>query len=449
MAFSEYTRSEASAEAAWRATLADLDENGARLDGEQASRELLGYSIVIDGPRRRLIDNRARPLPLISAVARFVWMMAGNGRLADIYFYEPQVERYTDDGLRVPGSDYGARLRQPYPGSDQVRGAISRLLDGDSEVAGSDGKLRRAANVIWKPEDALRISKDIPCAFGLFYFPRDGRLLTQLVMRSNNAVALMPFNIFEFTLLAEIVAIEAGLDIGPFRIDAMSMHAYDRDGVRINEILASPFGGELQMPPIPANSDPLSQLDALAKREAELRHELHTLAGESLEQAMSRGEGLDSYWRPFFDVLLAHALAKADRRDSARAVADQLPDYFSLQVTAELEKKFEPSDIEGPAPLAVPEQTQLLPISNPGEEVARAFRGNSIDVDHLHALLDEIEQSERIRLTHTQADEVAQALEAESIDVAARSEGKGDAEDFKAIDRGDVLRTIRNLGFDR
>ena len=46
-------------------------------------------------------------------------------------------------------------------------------------MAGADGKLRRAANVIWKPEDALRISKDIPCAFGLFYFPRDGELLTQ------------------------------------------------------------------------------------------------------------------------------------------------------------------------------------------------------------------------------------------------------------------------------
>jgi thymidylate synthase len=449
MAFSEYTRSEASAEAAWRATLADLIEKGVRLDGEQISRELLGYSIVIDSPRRRLIDNHVRPLPLISAIARFVWMMAGNSRLADIYFYESQVERYTDDGLRVPGSDYGARLRQPYPGSDQVRGAISRLLDGDNEVAGSDGKLRRAANVIWKPEDALRISKDIPCAFGLFYFPRDGSLLTQLVMRSNNAVALMPFNIFEFTLLAEIVAIEAGLDLGPFRIDAMSMHAYDRDRDRVTEILASPSGGEFQMPPIPATSDPLGQLDVLAKREAELRHQLHTLAGESLEQALARGEGLNSYWRPFFEVLLAHALAKADQRDRAREVAGQLPEYFSQQVTAELEKRFGSSDVEGPARLSVPEQTQLLPISNPGEEVARALHGNSIDVDHLHMLLDEIEQSESIRLSHTQGDEVAQALEAETVDVAARSEGEGGAEDFKAIDRSDVLRAIRNLGFDR
>ena len=451
MDFSVYTKSEANAEAAWRATLADLDDRGLRLDGEKPSRELLGYSIVIERPRWRLIDNDVRPLPLISAVARFVWMMAGNGRLADISFYEPQVERFTDDGLSVPGSNYGARLRQPYPGSDQVRGAIDRLRDGDSEVAGADGKLRRPANVIWRPEDALRTSKDIPCAFGLFYFPRDDKLLTQLVMRSNNAVALMPFNIFEFTLLAEVVAVEAGLDLGPFRVDAMSMHIYDWDEERVGQILASPAGAGGEMPPIPAGSNALEQLDLLARREAELRHQLHELADESLGQALARGEGLDAYWRPFFEVPLALALGKAKRLDLAREVADQLPDYFSRQVAAELEKQFGSDSTESSKsePAAIAEPTPLFQLASPGEEVARVYRENRIDVDHLHTLLDEIERSESIRLSHRQAREVARAIEEEMVDVAARSEGEGDAEDFRALDRTDVLRAIRTLGFDR
>ncbi len=449
MTFSVYTKSEASAETAWRSTLADLDEKGLRLDGEKPSRELLGYSVVIEEPRRRLIGNEVRPLPLISAVARFVWMMAGNGRLADISFYEPQVERFTDDGLSVPGSNYGARLRQPYPGSDQVRGAIDRLRDGDSEVAGADGKLRRAVNVIWKPEDALRMSNDIPCAFGLFYFPRDGKLLTQLAMRSNNAVALMPFNIFEFTLLAEVIAVEAGLDLGPFRVDAMSMHIYDWDEDRVRQILASPAGTGVDMPPIPAGSNALKQLDLLARQETDLRHQLHALANESLEQALARGEGLDGYWRPFFEVLLAQALGKTKHRDLAREVADQLPDFFSHQVAAELEERFGSTESGEPAPAAIAEPTRLFPISKPGEEVARAYRGDGIDVDHLHALLDEIERSENIRLSHKQADEVARAIEEERVDVAARSEGEGDAQDFKAVDRTDILRAIRRLGLDR
>jgi len=418
------------------------------MDGEKPSRELLGYSVVIEHPRRRLIDNDIRPLPLISAVARFVWTMAGNARLADIAFYEPQVERFTDDGLSVPGSNYGARLRQPYPGFDQVRGAIDRLRDGDSKVAGADGKLRRAANVIWKPEDALRMSKDIPCAFGLFYFPREDKLLTQLVMRSNNAVALMPFNIFEFTLLAEVIAVEAELELGPFRVDAMSMHIYDWDEERVRQILASPIGTGVEMPPIPAGSNALEQLDLLAQREAELRHQLHTLADESLKQVLARGEGLDSYWRPFFEILLTQALGKAKRLDLAREVAGQLPDYFSYQVAAELEERFGSVEPEGSGPAAIAEPT-LFPISKPGEEVAHAFRDNGIDTDHLHTLLDEIEQSEGIRLSHQQADEVARAIAEKKVDIAARSEGEGDAEDFKAVDRTDVLRAIRRLGFDR
>ena len=203
------------------------------------------------------------------------------------------------------------------------------------------------------------------------------------------------------------------------------------------------------MPPIPADSNPLQQVDILAKHEAKLRHELHALASESLEQVLARGENLDSYWRPFFDVLLVHALAKADNRDRAREVAGQLPDYFSRQVATELEKRFDSTGTQEPARPAVPEDTRLLPISNPGEEVARAYRGSGVDIDHLHTLLDEIEQSESIRLSHKQADEVARAIEAESVEVAARSEGKGDAEDFKAIDRSDILRAIRRLGFGR
>jgi hypothetical protein len=447
MSFSLTTKLEPSAEAAWRTTLADLYERGEQLDGKRPSRELLGYSVVIEDPRRRLIDNSVRPLSLIAGVARFVWMMAGNGRIADISFYEPRVNWFTDDSLSVPGSNYGARLRQSYAGADQVQGAIDRLRDGETEIAGPDGKLRRAANVIWRPEDAFRPSKDIPCAFGLFYFPRDGRLTTQLVMRSNNAVALLPFNIFEFTLLAEVVAAEAELDLGPFRVDAMSMHLYGEDEDRGRKILHSPGGSELQMPPIQVKSNPLQQLNLLAQREADLRHQQHTLAEESLEQALARGEGLDSYWRPFLDVLLACALGKVGRLDEAYEVADRLPDYFSHQVKLDLEARFKDAE---PSTGTEPAATTLFPMPVSGEEVASAYRDGAMDTDRLHALLDEIERSEEIRLTHQQADEVARKLAEERVEVAARSpKGRGDAEDFKALDRAEVLEAIRGLGFDR
>src|SRR4051812_18136911 len=110
-------RCASTAQGAWIATLTDLAALSEEV-GADPSRELLGYDITVENARARVINHPARPLPIVSAVARFVWMMAGNQRLADIEFYEPQVKRYSDDGLVVPGSDYGARLRHSTPGQD-------------------------------------------------------------------------------------------------------------------------------------------------------------------------------------------------------------------------------------------------------------------------------------------------------------------------------------------
>src|SRR5207302_676113 len=150
-------------------------------------------------------------------------------RYADIAFYEPKVKGFTDDGISVPGSSYGRRIVQVRPGLDQLGSAISRLKDDPSS--------RRAAVTIYQPEDAVRESKDIPCAFGLFYHVRGGELYATLSMRSNNAVQLLPFNVFEFSLLAEVVACELGVPLGPLVYQAASMHVYDESLARAREII--------------------------------------------------------------------------------------------------------------------------------------------------------------------------------------------------------------------
>src|SRR4051794_33675960 len=50
--------------------------------------ELQNFTICITDPRNRLIRLPEYKIPLVTAIARFIWMMAGNNRLADIAFYE-------------------------------------------------------------------------------------------------------------------------------------------------------------------------------------------------------------------------------------------------------------------------------------------------------------------------------------------------------------------------
>ena len=140
------------------------------------SKEILNFTCVLTQPRSRLPHNPARKLNLPAAIARFVWMMAGSDRLADIAFYEPKVSFFSDDGIAVPGSSYGQRILRSRPGLNQLESAIARLKQDPSS--------RRAAISIYHPEDAVRESRDIPCAFGLFFHVREGVLIATTLMRS-------------------------------------------------------------------------------------------------------------------------------------------------------------------------------------------------------------------------------------------------------------------------
>lgn len=303
------------ADAALKSTLERVLRDGETVKGGQSasrasgrdSSELLAYQIVITNARERIIWNAKSPLNAVTGIARFVWTMAGSDRLADIAFYEPRVAPYTDDGISVPGSSYGHRIVQVRPGINQLTSAITRLKE--------DLSSRRIAITIFQPEDIVRTSADIPCAFGLFYHVRDGQLYATLIMRSNNAITLLPFNIFEFSLLAEVVACEAGVELGPFVYQAASMHLFTSDAKRAHDIIAADVPAHPPMPPMPRDPSPLSQVPELVKLEAILRHQSAGVSKRNVAEWIEKAEPLHPYWRQLYYVLLAHVLR--ENRDAA------------------------------------------------------------------------------------------------------------------------------------
>ncbi|HEX8494457.1 MAG TPA: thymidylate synthase [Pyrinomonadaceae bacterium] len=273
---------------------------------QKSTRELLNFTVVHSSPRDRLIYN-APPFKLLVAVARFVWMMAGSDRLADIAFYEPKVSRFTDDEISVPGSNYGQRILHPRPGLDQLRAAIDRLI--------KDPHTRRAAISIYHPEDVVRQSPDIPCAFGIFYHIRGDVLRATTVMRSNNAFVLLPYNIFEFSLLAEVVATEVNVPLGPLTHTALSMHIYEEHVEAAGKVVDGFFKQRaglkrVSLPEMPSDPNPLSQIKDLVIIEASLRHESQGLTGSNIEEWITKGNKLNSYWRQFYYLLLLHVVTQ-------------------------------------------------------------------------------------------------------------------------------------------
>ena len=268
---------------------------------KDTSYELIGYSTGMANPRARITANPLRPLNIVVAVARFVWMSAGNNRLSDIAFYEPKVGGFTDNGLTVPGSCYGNRLFEPRPGLNQIQGVVDRLRENPGS--------RRAAAVVWAPEDAVRVSQDIPCTFGVFFHVRDGRLSMTTAMRSNNAYRILLFNLFEFSMLQELVAAELGLPLGDYLHWAASMHVYDNDFEMPNTfcMASDPPGLSVEMPAMPAG-DALAQSNLLARYEAQMRHCCSSLEFDNIVSTATKM--LNPYWLNLFGVLATFHAAK-------------------------------------------------------------------------------------------------------------------------------------------
>ena len=127
------------------------------------------------------------------------------------------------------------------------------------------------------PEDVARESNDIPCTFGLSFMIRDASLHVTTIMRSNNAWRLLPYNIFEFSLLAEVVADRIGIDFGTYTHHCLSLHLYESDCAEAENWLKIIQQGDglgiptAEMDPISARNGTQSKVRNLLKLEESIR----------------------------------------------------------------------------------------------------------------------------------------------------------------------------------
>lgn len=315
------------AEGAYATTLDDVLVQGEKMVGgkshsvgsERPYREVLNYSVRVRNPIERLIYNPVHRLNLPLAIARFVWLMAGSDRLQDIAFYEDRVRYFSDDGITVPGSSFGQRILRSRPGLNQLACVIDLLR--------KDSSTRRAAISIYQPEDSGRDSRDIPCAFGLFYHVRRGQLEATTVMRSNNAFALLPYNMFEFSILAELIARETEFPLGGMTHSAVSMHVYDSDYETAQAVCNAYRAGipaaRNPVPKMPDSASPLEQVRELVILEALLRHGCAGINANNIARWISDGrDKLVEYWRQFYYILLWHVVNRRQNPGCLTTVED-------------------------------------------------------------------------------------------------------------------------------
>lgn len=231
-----------------------------------ATKELLGVSFVLTRPRNRVTTIPERGWNPALAIAELAWNLRSERSVEPLAFYVPRWREFADERGELRGSCYGASIfgRSPRTRSqwEQVRTLLSE-----------DHQSRRGVLSLRRELDVSATTNDLSCTNTIQFIARDGRLHAFVNMRSNDVIWGVPYDLFLFSTLQELMALELSLDLGDYHHYASSMHIYERHFKIAQEIarVDDTTLGNGTMPPIKS----VDSVMRLACEEAELRNNKH------------------------------------------------------------------------------------------------------------------------------------------------------------------------------
>lgn len=184
--------------------------------------ECTGVTVRVNDLRNNLLYHPGRALNYRFAVAEWLWISFGLEDVATLKQYNSQMERFSDDGVKLAGA-YGPRLA---PQWTYLVSALSK-----------DYFTRQAVATIWTPNPVS--SKDVPCTLSLQLIARDGFLNGIVTMRSSDVYLGLGYDFFTFSQLVNSLAGVLGLKSGYLQFSLGSSHLYEMDFVKAKDILDS------------------------------------------------------------------------------------------------------------------------------------------------------------------------------------------------------------------
>jgi thymidylate synthase len=213
---------------------------------DQNNLELRNVLFSITEPRARIIDIPARRTNGAFLVAEFLWHLSERRDVAMLRYYAPNIGRYSPDGVSFTGTAYGPRIFSALSelGSSQWDHVLACLSE--------DSDTRRAVIILSEAtESRLTANRDVTCTTALHFLIRHGRLELTVTMRSNDIMRGMQSDIFLFTLLQELAAIELDLPVGPYSHFCSLMQIYGPDIPWAHECVSSMPASDGVMRPLP------------------------------------------------------------------------------------------------------------------------------------------------------------------------------------------------------
>jgi thymidylate synthase len=205
------------------------------LDGEpvsprdQGTREIREVTLILEEPLSNVLVDLTRKPSYRFMVAEWLWILAGRDDVASIGQYNKHIIPFSDDGIKFAGA-YGPPLVSQWRVLDKM------IKDPDT---------RQAIIQIFPQE--VPFSKDVPCTLSFQFFIRNDSLEMKVNMRSSDVWLGLPYDIFNFTMIGNVVAGQFGLPFKKFSLNIGSSHLYERDREKA-KIAFTTMSGHLRSP---------------------------------------------------------------------------------------------------------------------------------------------------------------------------------------------------------
>jgi thymidylate synthase len=177
-----------SAAAAWLTALNDILHNGIHVAPRgKPTLEIPQRTMVVD-MRKPVVTVPERQLNYRFMAAEAFWILTGDDRVETIAPYNSRIAEFSDDGVRYFGA-YGPKV------VDQLQYVVDKLKQ--------DNDTRQAGLTIWRENPPA--TKDVPCTVAVFFNLRQKKLNAHVFMRSSDAWLGVPYDVFNFSMLAHLV----------------------------------------------------------------------------------------------------------------------------------------------------------------------------------------------------------------------------------------------------
>lgn len=244
--------------------------------------EISPVLIELSNPRNRITSLKSREWKLPLALGELCWNLSSSVNVDFLSYYTKNWELFATDSI-IRESCYGNKIFE--------EGKENSCWNKTKYILKEDLNSRRAI-ISLGTNDVPPDSKDVSCISSIQFMIRNGKLNMHVYMRSNDVYWGLPYDVFLFTFLQELMAIELKVPLGSYYHYTASMHVYDRHLNKVEQILNTSKYVPSEMPHLTSKS----KLSDFLQKEEQLRLSNNWLEVEEISVP-------DDYWNDLLKVL--------------------------------------------------------------------------------------------------------------------------------------------------